>query len=311
MLTLLSADPSLGRFDISALSDQTLMEMLVDGMQPNIMAQYQDDEGNFKDISAWDNIKCTEGRVTDIVFHEHAQSDAQYPFEYIPRLVEVFYDQRSKLHGTLDTSVLPSGLVYFNVRTNRLHGEIAFKTFPRNIGHLDISQNSFEGSIRLGDLPPKLTFFDAMMNEFSGSVSLDSLPETLENVQLSANKLTGELQITRLPSTLRNLFLNENSFSGEFQVVTAQPIPTALPALHVIGINRNPLNGTAVLTRSNSLQSFKLISDTTKVVLDEKGERHPWEEQILWENEPAKQTHDEESQTDEEWDGSWGDDDGY
>ena len=307
MLSLLSADPSLGRFDISSLSDQTLMEMLVDGMQPDTKSQYHDDEGNFKDISAWENIECTEGRVTDITFYAHAHSDAQYPFEYIPRLVELFHVERSNIHGTLDTSVLPSGLTQFSVNSNRLQGEIAFKTFPQNLKHVDISVNLFEGSIMLGDLPPKLTFFDAIMNEFSGNISLDSLPETLEDVKLSANKLTGELHIKRLPSAMRNLFLNANSFSGEFRLVTAQPIPTALPALQVISIEGNPLSETVVLTRSNSRPSFKLISDTTKAVLDEVGERHPWEEQILWDNDPANQN----SQTDEESYGSGDDGDDY
>ena len=303
MWKIFCADPSLGRFDISSLSDQTLMEMLVDGMEEPQKSRFRDESGTFKDISSWDNIECTAGRVTHITFYSHAHSDAQYPFEYIPRLVDMFHVEWGNLHGTLGTSVLPSGLMHFGVNSNLLQGEIAFNTFPRNLKSIDISVNLFGGSIELGDLPPALTFFDAKMNKFSGSISFDSLPETLEDVSLSKNNLTGALHIHRLPAAMRNLFLNANSFSGEFQLVTAQPIPTALPTLEVVSIEGNPLNATVTLTRSNSGPSFKLISDTTKVVLDETGERHPWEGQILWDNDPANQN----SQTDEESYGSWDD----
>ena len=42
---LLNVDPSLGRVNYSLMSDQTLMEMLIEGFDDGTKKEYQDDDG--------------------------------------------------------------------------------------------------------------------------------------------------------------------------------------------------------------------------------------------------------------------------
>ena len=52
---LLSVDPSLGRVDYSALSDQTLIELLIDGFDDVTKEKYQDNEGTYLNVCEWDS----------------------------------------------------------------------------------------------------------------------------------------------------------------------------------------------------------------------------------------------------------------
>ena len=65
---LLSVDPSIGRVDYSLMSDQTLMEMLIDGIDDNTKNKYKDNDGIYLDVCEWACIKCDEDqRVIEIV----------------------------------------------------------------------------------------------------------------------------------------------------------------------------------------------------------------------------------------------------
>ena len=55
---LVSVDPSLGRLDYSLLSDQTLMEMLIESFDDETKKKYQDGQGMYLDICEWPKIKC-------------------------------------------------------------------------------------------------------------------------------------------------------------------------------------------------------------------------------------------------------------
>ena len=53
-------DPFLGRLDYSLLSDQALMEMLIEGFDDETKKKYQDDHGMYLDVCEWPNITCDE-----------------------------------------------------------------------------------------------------------------------------------------------------------------------------------------------------------------------------------------------------------
>ena len=55
---LLSADPSLGRLDYSLLSDQTLMEMLIEKFDDETKKEYQGKHGMYKDVCEWECVEC-------------------------------------------------------------------------------------------------------------------------------------------------------------------------------------------------------------------------------------------------------------
>ena len=63
----LTVDPSLGRLDYSLLSDQTLMEILIDGFDEKTKKRYQDERGMYLGVCEWPSIKCDcDDRVIEI-----------------------------------------------------------------------------------------------------------------------------------------------------------------------------------------------------------------------------------------------------
>ena len=54
---LLCSDPNLGRVDYNSLSDQTLMELLIEGFDDKTKKRYQDDHGMYLDVCEWPFIK--------------------------------------------------------------------------------------------------------------------------------------------------------------------------------------------------------------------------------------------------------------
>ena len=63
----LTADPSLGRADYILFSDQTLMEMLIEGFDEEAKKKYKENEGMYLDVCKWPCIRCDKDeRVTGI-----------------------------------------------------------------------------------------------------------------------------------------------------------------------------------------------------------------------------------------------------
>ena len=53
MLTVLTLDNALGYCDRSSLSDQTRMELLIEGTTENTKSLLQDNEGFYADVCTW------------------------------------------------------------------------------------------------------------------------------------------------------------------------------------------------------------------------------------------------------------------
>ena len=69
--TALTADPSLGRFDISSLSQQQLMEMLIENLHEAL--KYNEftckSTNEFLEVCSWPDVECDENKnVTSIQF---------------------------------------------------------------------------------------------------------------------------------------------------------------------------------------------------------------------------------------------------
>ena len=269
-------DPALGRLDYASLSDQTLMEMLVDDMPDVYKSRYQDTNGNFTDISTWPRVQLQNDRVVQVEFTTRNIGDRQFPFELIPPLVEHFALYESAANGTVDTKILPRTLLRFDVTENKLYGELNFPAFPRGLKEIIICYNQFSGSCALQHLPDKLVRFDAMSNKFSGEVALNNLPSTLERLYLKRNNLSGQIAIDRLPAPMQFLDLGENKFYGDFRMMVFPP------DLRCVSLDDNyELSGTAVLRRSTEEMHFELEIDWPKAIIDENGDEHPWKEEIV------------------------------
>ena len=278
-LALLSVDPALGRLDYHSLSDQALMEMIIDQREDTYVEQYLDDNGNYIDVCEWKEVTCTDERVTKVRLIYSKFTDKQFPFDFLPPCVSFFEADLRNLHGTLDTALLRTTLVEISVSDNALHGSFILKTVPRDIERMYIAGNNFSGSLTLSDIPEKVIAFEANNNEFVGEISLNDLPPQMEELELSVNKLCGSLSIGALPTSMREIRLNSNEFSGDFTMLS---IPESL---FEFAIQKNALSGKAILKRKTGKMHFYLLHDCITSVVDENGEKHEWHDEIMRQNE--------------------------
>ena len=272
---LLTVDSSLGRVNYESLPDQTLMEMLIDGVVEADKCMFQDADKNIADVCEWDIVKCADERVEKVNLEDVSFDKKDFPFQYIPPLVVSFKARSTNLCGTLDTDVLPRGLTVLRVSENELHGTLRFKTLPRKLKKMNIALNKFEGSLQLSDLPATMTKLYAGANKFSGEVCLNELPFRMKELNICNNKLTGSVSIERLPENMRLIDLSENAFSGKFRMLTFPDI------LYEVSIGRNDFDQEVVLAKTYHTMLFDLKADFITSVVDENGDEHEWGARIL------------------------------
>ena len=148
----LSADLSLGRVDYSLMSDQSLMEMLIDGLDDEIKEKYQDNNGMYIDVCGWSITRCDDhDRVIEVNI-DIRYANGSVDFCYIPPKVKKIYvgsGNKSSLTGSLDLTNLPDGMQYFQLHSNELTGETDLTQLPHGIQFLDLRNNKLRGGNRL------------------------------------------------------------------------------------------------------------------------------------------------------------------
>ena len=89
ILKLLAIDEALGRVDPMTLSDQAMMEILVDGLSEDSKVGFCTEQGQLKDVCEWTGVECTpEGKVSKITFNYG--HDGELALAFIPRSVQIF-----------------------------------------------------------------------------------------------------------------------------------------------------------------------------------------------------------------------------
>ena len=170
-LFVTNIDPNLGRVDINMLSDQTLMELLVEGFNEESKRNYHDQTGAFLDVCDWPNFFCKDdGRVTS--FDSFEEIGGTIEFAYLPPKFEWFYSEWANLSGTLETILLPSCLNWFTIEQSNLHGTIDFTALPSKIESFHITANRLTGSAVFNKLPENLKTLHLCENQFRGTLCL-------------------------------------------------------------------------------------------------------------------------------------------
>ena len=211
VLTVLTVDPSLGHVDYSSFSDQTLMELLFDGLTEESKRQYQDADGAYLDVCAWNCAICDcAQRVTEIAFGGAVEGSLQ--LSYIPPQVVSFYGAFQQLTGTIDLAHLPQNLRDLNLNTNKLTGSVDLTQLPLRIQFLYLDSNLLTGSVNLTKMPRSMKILYIHCNQLSGSVHLRSLPDAMVHLYLQNNAFTGSFIATNLPPNLEALYAGDNFF---------------------------------------------------------------------------------------------------
>ena len=240
----LSVDPSLGRVDYSSLSDQTLMEMLIEGFDDETKNKYKDNEGMYLNVCKWSRIECDgDERVIRVVI-ETSSITGSLELCYVPPKVKELYMRspyRSELTGSVDLTRLPDGIKYLYLYNSELSGEID-----------------------LAHLPGKMQLLYLQNNQLTGEIDLKQLPGGMKELALQNNKLTGGIDFTHLPDGMSYLNLDENHLTGQL-VIKMLP-----PTMRVINARRNQFNAVAVV-ESETNATIKLQESGVTSVVDENG----------------------------------------
>ena len=213
----LAADSALGRIDTQLLSDQTMMELLFEGLSASSKQTFFNSDGTYRDFKETNVCMCdADGNINKVFIEKRTLQDPRpngtIALEFIPRRVFYFQTENCQLEGTLQCSSLPHTLEKLNLRSNRLSGGVSFADMPAGVTLIEIARNNFSGSLDVTSLPASLSILNASYNQFSGSISLDHLPSTLYSFYVGGNKLTGSFCLLNVPRQLEYLYAGQNSF---------------------------------------------------------------------------------------------------
>ena len=217
-------DKHLSRLDPSLLSQQALMEMVVDGFEDK--SAYQDEHGNYTDYSTWEGVECDEdGEIKAFNFNFFArryvsprERKIPLPLQFLPQtLINVKFFALN-FTGSLSTRDLFAGLQKLEILKCGLAGTVDFAHFPRTLERLSLDENRFCGNLDMQSLPDSMSHFSASFNQFSGPVCFANLPTSLEILNLRSNQLCGEIRLPELPIGLKIIHLSYNFFAGEVHI---------------------------------------------------------------------------------------------
>ena len=203
----------LGRCDTASLSQQSLMELLVENIPCE--KKLKENSGDFKDIAYWPGVACGSGdTVTSIRMYRFFSAGGTIQPEFFPPTVHHIDIRENKLHGSIDLTRLPVGLRSFQASKNLLAGSADLTNLPKEMQVLKLDNNQIGGTIDLTQLPVRIRQVDLSKNCITGEVNLSKLPEQLTELFLHHNDLTGSITLRFIPSELYFLDLSHNSLSG-------------------------------------------------------------------------------------------------
>ena len=191
LFSLLFADTALGRIDITLLSQQTKMELLIEPLPRRVTDSFDAANEVTRDACEWLGVTCSADR--DVI-------EISWTFMGAPHglIINLVYlpDELHKLNlfnagigGEIETDGLPPPLENLQLACNRFFGTLALNTLPAGMTAINVEDNRLEGSLDLTSLPPRLVILNLGCNNFSGEVLLQKLPERLHSILLRWNSL--------------------------------------------------------------------------------------------------------------------------
>uniref|UniRef100_A0A7S4UM28 Leucine-rich repeat protein n=1 Tax=Paramoeba aestuarina TaxID=180227 RepID=A0A7S4UM28_9EUKA len=214
LLHLINADPeSLGRLEYTMMSQQSLMELLIDGFESKSVACGR--AKTTRDLSEGKGVTLTESGDVDSIVWNECQLSGKIDLQWLPPTVTEFRMRNNRIKGTVSCEMLPESLVFFTVNSNKLIGSLDLTRLPKTLQQLYAASNRLSGSLNLENLPITLVGLALWGNNFSGSVCLTKLPQTLISLSMDQNKLSGTIDLTKLPSGIQSVYLSKNEFAGE------------------------------------------------------------------------------------------------
>ena len=230
MLYLNFADlQGLSRVGFSSLSDQTLLELLIEGIhEAKFLTQ---DRCDIEPIEMWKGVFFDD--VTGFVSQIHWSGlcgSGSISLNHLPASLLAIDISSNSLTGTVDVALLPHVMTFLSLWGNYFHGSIEFRALPPDLTALFISNNNFTGGMDLAKLPEFLDLCSTEFNKFSGEVDFMNLSEELTEIEVNSNCLHGSVTLSALPHALTILNIGCNNFEGNLDLVHLPDAPQYLNA---------------------------------------------------------------------------------
>ena len=272
-------DSSAGRINTSLLSDQVMLELLVESFRADCHHRFKFLD-SFTDFRHWDIVKAFEnetvlflklgpkGRADEIFSAVEKMIYGVFEAKFVPRRVQTLEITdcgftgtvdfsslpvsiallticRTPFEGSLDAKALPHDLRRLHIRETKLSGGIDFSALPRTLEQCTLVQCAFTGAVNLTSLPVNLSVLNLHANNFTGSVDLCHLPGELVELRLSENALGGSVSLRNLPKNIWTLDLGDNQLTGEISDEILSNLPEDM---RYLGIHNNYFFGSIDLT---------------------------------------------------------------
>ena len=178
------ADDGIGRFDRSTLSQQSLMELFVFGIDKAEKICHSRESP--AEVCQWKGASCNAGGEITALKWSYASENGS---------------------GTVELKYLPSSMKELAMMYNALTGTITLGDLPDSMETLCLCGNHLTGRLDLDSLPAAMQHVDLSDNAFTGEISIEHLPNGLKDLYLCENQLSGPVCFTSLPPAFVNLDL--------------------------------------------------------------------------------------------------------
>ena len=204
------------------MSDQTLMEMLIEGFDDETKKRYQDKKGMYFDVCEWSCVACDEDQRVIHVDMKCRYIGGSLELCYVPPKVRTLRIGvpwvNTRLKGSVNLTHLPKEVQVIDLRINELTGEIDLTQLPQGMLCLHLQDNQFCGKVDLMHLPSKIKELYLCKNKLTGEIDLSQLPEAMEKLFFTRNQLTGSVDLTQLPDRMQKLYLEHNQLTGRIDL---------------------------------------------------------------------------------------------
>ena len=137
------ADDAIGRFDRSMLSQQSLMELFVFGLD-NVdrICGSRDDP---REVCTWKGVTCNDDGEVEAFDWSMTWRDGTgtLEFNFLPRSMKDLRMHANALSGTIELAGLPENMKGLNLSHNALSGTLDLDDLPSSMEHLRLSDNKF------------------------------------------------------------------------------------------------------------------------------------------------------------------------
>mmetsp|Transcript_34334 Transcript_34334/g.53605 ORF Transcript_34334/g.53605 Transcript_34334/m.53605 type:complete len:219 (-) Transcript_34334:24-680(-) len=182
---------SLARLDYASLSQECLMEMVVDGFDTKIRIWGSTEHP--ADLSQWTGVTLNENGEVVSIHWIALDVSGSLALEWLPTTVTVTETAMTDLSGTLELTKLPEVLVTLFLSTNKFIGSIDLTRLPNTLELLNVGKNDLSGTLDLRSLPPRLRQLTLSSNFFRGETDFSQLPVSLIQIDCSTTSLSGTI----------------------------------------------------------------------------------------------------------------------